>query len=106
MMNEINKEYKVIISERAKDMLIQHMRFFADVNLQAVDDLRIIIMEGSESLRYLPKRNPFIYDVLFPANKYRKLVINERYLMVYQIKDDIVYVDYILDCRQNYHWLM
>ena len=106
MMNDINNEYKVIISEQAKDMLIQHMRFLADVNLQAADDLRIKIMKDSESLRYLPKRNPFIYDVLFPANKYRKMVINERYLMIYQIKDDIVYIDYILDCRQNYNWLL
>lgn len=106
MMNGVNKEYKIIISERAKDMLVQHMRFLADVSLQAADSFRIKVIESSESLRYLPKRNPFIYDALFPTNKYRKLVINERYLMIYQIKDDIVYIDYILDCRQNYSWLI
>jgi len=63
-------------------------------------------MEYSGLLGSLPKRNPFIFDALFPANKYWKLVINGRYLMIYQIKDDIVYIDYVLNFRKNYCWLL
>lgn len=105
-MGEINKEYKVVISERATDILIEDIRFLSAVNLQAANNLRVEMMEFTESLRHSPSRNPFIYDPLFPANKYRKLVINERYVMIYQIKDEVVYVDYMLDCRQNYQWLL
>lgn len=27
------------------------------------------------------------------------------YLVLYQIRDDTVYIDYILDCRKDYNWL-
>jgi hypothetical protein len=42
---------------------------------------------------------------MLPANKYRKLLVDKRYLLIYQIKDGTVYIDYILDCRQDYGWL-
>ena len=36
----------------------------------------------------------------------RKIVIAGRYLGPYQIKDETVYVDYILDCHKDYDWLI
>lgn len=39
-------------------------------------------------------------------NKYHKMFIEKWYLVLYQIKDDTVYVDYILDCRKDYSWLV
>lgn len=39
-------------------------------------------------------------------NKYHKMFVEKRYLVLYQIQDDVVYVDYILDCRKNYSWLI
>ncbi|MCG2788520.1 MAG: type II toxin-antitoxin system RelE/ParE family toxin, partial [Actinomycetia bacterium] len=36
----------------------------------------------------------------------RKMLICKRYLLIYQIKGNIVYVDYIVDCRQDYEWLL
>jgi hypothetical protein len=40
-----------------------------------------------------------------PENKYRKLLVDRRYLLIYQIKDDTVRIDYMVDCRQDYVWL-
>ena len=35
-----------------------------------------------------------------------KLIILKRYLLIYQIRDENVYVDALLDCRQEYKWLL
>lgn len=101
-----DKHYKVIISERAKEMLIKHIHFLAEVNLEAADRLREEIIAAAKSLQHFPKRNSWLSDPLLSANKYRKLIINKRYLLIYQIKDDTVYIDYIKDCRQSYRWLL
>ena len=41
-----------------------------------------------------------------PANKYHKMFVANWYLILYQIQDDTVFIDYILDCRQDYSWLI
>lgn len=43
---------------------------------------------------------------MIPEGKYRKLTILKIYLIIYQIKNDSVYVDAMLDCRQDYKWLL
>lgn len=105
-MDSASKHYDVIISERAADMLIQHVRFIAKVSPEAADKLRTEIIEASRSLQRLPERNLELYDSMLPTNKYRKMIISKRYLLVYQIKAETVYIDYILDCRQDYQWLI
>ncbi len=34
------------------------------------------------------------------------MYIEKRYLALYQIIEDTVYVEYIFDCRQDYDWLI
>jgi|SRR5699024_10423554 len=101
-----NKEFEVVISERAAEMLVTHVRFLAEVSPQSSDDLRKKIIDSSKSLQHFPERNPYLSDPLLPANKYRKMTINKRYLLIYQVVDRTVYVDYIVDCRQDYRWLL
>ncbi|MCM1544984.1 MAG: type II toxin-antitoxin system RelE/ParE family toxin, partial [Ruminococcus sp.] len=38
--------------------------------------------------------------------EYRFVVFEKRYMLLFQIQDDTVYIDYILDCRQDYWWLL
>lgn len=45
------------------------------------------------------------HDLLI-ANVYRKLLVDKRYLFIYKIKDNTVYLDYVVDCRQEYPWLI
>lgn len=104
-MDNASKHDKVIISERATDMLIQHVRFMAQVSPEAADKLRAEIIEAPRSLQNLPERYLELFDPGLPTNKYRKMIISKRYCLVYQIKDETVHIDYILDCRQDYQWL-
>ncbi|WP_425057917.1 hypothetical protein SCACP_24840 [Sporomusa carbonis] len=104
-MSSGDKRYHVIISERAGEMLVQHTRFLAQVSPQAADKLRMDIIEAAKSLQEFPERGSWLVDPVLPANVYRKLLVDKRYLLIYKIKDDTVYIDYMVDCRQGYSWL-
>ena len=34
------------------------------------------------------------------------MFVENRYMVLYQVKDNNIYVDYIVDCRQDYEWLI
>lgn len=101
-----NKKYKVIVSDRAKRMLGMHIRFMAQVNKDAAAAKKKEIMVAMRSLSQMPQRFPFFEEMYITPNKYHKMFIEEWYLVLYQIQDDTVYVDYILDCRKDYGWLI
>lgn len=98
--------YKVIISDRALRMLGSHIKFLARVNKKTASEKKQQIMSELRSLSSMPQRFPFFQEDYIPPNKYHKMFIDNWYLVLYQIKDDAVYVDYILDCRQEYGWLI
>lgn len=99
-------KYNVIISDRAKEMLGMHIRFLAQVSKPAAQKLKNRLLSALRSLQDMPQRYPFFNEDYIPANKYHKLYVENCYLVLYQIKDNTVYVDWIVDCRQDYQWLM
>lgn len=101
-----DKHYEVIISERAVNMLASHVRFLAQVSKNAASKLRDEIIAEMKSLDYMPESYPHLNNEYIPTNKYRKKLVAKRYLLIYQIVDNTVYIDYILDCRQDYGWLL
>ncbi len=102
----MNKKYQVIVSDRSAAMLINHVRFLANVSVSAAQELRNDIISAAKELEKLPQRHPWFYYEGLPANKYRKKLVAKRYLLIYQIIDKNVYIDYVLDCRQDYKWLL
>ena len=101
-----NSNDKVIVSDRAKKMLGAHIRFLAQVNKESAVAKKNEIMAALRSLRQMPQRFPFFEEPYITPNKYHKMFIEKRYLVLYQIQDDTVYVEYILDCRKDYSWLI
>ena len=101
-----NKKYKVIISDRAKRMLGMHIRFMAQVSKEAAAAKKKEIMTAMRSLTQMPQRFPFFEGSYITPNKYHRMFIEKWYLVLYQIQDDTVYVEYILDCRKEYGWLI
>lgn len=102
----VDRHYKVIISDRAKRMLASHIHFMARVNSDVAKAKKKEIMDAMRSLNQMPQRFPFFNETYIIPNKYHKMFIQKWYIVLYQIKDDTVYVDYIIDCRKNYAWLM
>lgn len=105
-MDSENRQYTVIVSDEAAQMLVAHARFLAQVSEPAALRLIEVFNEKALSLEKFPERNPWLTDPLIPAGKYRKLLLEKRYLLVYQIRESIVYVDAIADTRQDYNWLL
>lgn len=101
-----NKSYRVIVSDRAKRMLGEHIRFLSKVSPDAAREQKGIFITELRSLSHFPQRYPFLEEDYIPCNKYHKMYIERWYLVLYQIQDDTVYVDYILDCRREYGWLL
>ena len=100
-----DKKYKVIVSNRAKRMLATHIHFMAQDNKDAAKTKKKELMDAMRSLECMPQRFPFFEGAYIPINKYHKMFVAKWYLVLYQIQDDTVYVDYILDCRKDYSWL-
>ncbi len=101
-----DQKYKVIVSDRAKQMLGTHIRFMAEVSKDAAIVKKKELMEAMRFLEHMPRRFPFLAEAYIPPNKYHKMFVAKWYLVLYQVQDDTVYVDYILDCRKDYSWLI
>ena len=100
------QRYKIIISDRSKTMLGAHVKFIAQNSLSAARDTKEKILTSIRSLFHMPERCPFFDGDFVPRNKYHKMIVENRYLILYQIKDVTVFVDYIIDGRQDYNWLV
>lgn len=101
-----SKKYQVIVSNKAKRMLAAHIRFLAQVSPKAAAAKKQEIIAALHSLAHMPQRFPFFNEPYIVPNKYHKMFIKKWYLVLYQIQDNTVYVDYILDCRGDYSWLL
>ena len=103
---EKKHQYKVIVSDRSRKMLANHVRFLAQKSPSAARELKNKLMNSIRSLHKMPERFPLLEAEFIPPNKYHKMFVEKWYLILYQVKDQTVYVEYIVDCRQDYGWLV
>jgi len=87
-------------------MLISHARFLANVSVPAANKLIDTFVEMTDSLAAMPERNPWLEHEALPFQKYRKLLFSKHYMALYQIQENTVYVTAVMDCRQDYIWLL
>ncbi|HBL68338.1 MAG TPA: plasmid stabilization protein [Firmicutes bacterium] len=99
-------QYKVLVSDRARQMLASHIRFLAQKNPAAARQTKKDLMDDVRLLQQMPERFPFLKADFIPPNKYHKMFVEKWYLVIYQVRNQMVYVDYIVDCRQDYDWLL
>jgi hypothetical protein len=102
--------YTLRVSEQAAEMLVDHARFLARLSENAA--LRLIreFEKNTGKLEITPEIYPWLSDPLLTHHKYRKLLFEKRYLIIYQVKNggskSYVYIDAVVDCRQDYRWLL
>jgi len=99
-MDDVDIEYQVIVDPAANDRMGEHFEFLARVSVNAAGNLLDVLISDIQSLNHLPYRNPIYDRPYLQAGKYRYMVSCERYRIVYQIEESVVYVDDIQDCRQ------
>lgn len=78
----------------------------ANVDKNAAINTKNRLIDAFNSLEQMPSRFPFFHEEHITPNKYHKMYVENWYLVLYQIKDNNVFVDYVLDCRKNYDWLI
>lgn len=103
---EQQNRYHVIVSERAAQMLVSHVAFLAQVSPEAAERLTMEFEKTANSLENMPQRCPWLTGEYIPRNAYRYILFEKRYMIIFQIADDIIYADYVVDCRQDYKWLI
>lgn len=103
---EKQNRYHVIVSERATQMLVSHAAFLAQVSPEAAERLTVEFEKAANSLETMPQRCAWLTGEYIPRNAYRFIMFEKCYMIIFQIVDDIVYADYVVDCRQDYGWLI
>lgn len=105
-MEQRNK-YRVIVSERAAQMHVSHVAFLSQqVSLETAERMTTKFEKAANSLQLIPQRCPLLTGKYISRNTYRFILLEKCYMIIFQIVDDIVYADYVVDCRQDYSWFI
>jgi len=100
-MHNNEQVYTVIVDPAASDRMYDHFEFLAQFNKTAAENLLGKLLSDIRSLEYMPYRNPIYNSPYITSGKYRYMVSDSRYRIVYQIENTLVFVDDIQDCRQS-----
>ena len=101
----MSEKYDVIVSNRAAQMLVESAAFLAKVSVPAAKRLVDEFEKTINSLVFMPKRCAVFKADMIPRNSYRYIIFEKKYCALFQIKDNTVFVDYVIDCREEYGWL-
>lgn len=96
-----DKVYQVIIASDANGRMYDHFEFLARVSVNAANRLLDGLLKDIRNLRTDPFRYPVYNRPYLSVGKYRYILSNKRYRIVYQIVGYQVFVDDIQDCRQD-----
>jgi hypothetical protein len=95
------KTYEVIVHPKANDRMVDHFRFLAQVSVSGAEHLLDELIKDIQSLEFMPERYPWFERNYLQEKKYRYMLSAKRYRIVYQVFENIVFVDDIQDCRQD-----
>ena len=86
------------ISEKARDDLLfysSYKRKFSKSNSKK------FLINFNSSIKLL-KLFPYMYPKITSNSEYRKILFNKNFLIIYLIDNDVIYIDSIVNCKQNY----
>ena len=105
MENE-DEVYDVKITDTAWAQMLEHARFLANVSVDAANSLVDDFITATDSLAQMPERCPWLIHDAIPFQKYRKILFSKYHMALFQIRGNMVYVASVIDCRQDYGWLL
>ena len=98
------QKYNVELSHRAEIMLLQHTTFLAQVSPPAARRLVASAEKVKVRLSDDPYQFPFADELDLtgiPYETYRKCLFDKRYKALFLIEGNDVFIDAIIDCRQE-----
>jgi hypothetical protein len=85
-------------------MLVTHAKFLANANLDAARELLAAFRKVSGSIAEGPMKYPYADNLDaadIPREMYRKCLFCHRYKALFLVEGRTVYIDAIIDCRQE-----
>ena len=82
-------------------MLIRHARFLAQVRVSAARRMAAEFEKVLDTLEQNPFQFPMETDYNLPDGAYRKALFSKWYKVIFSVSGDTVYLDAVLDCRQD-----
>lgn len=100
------KQFEIIIASKAQTDIAECVSFVLNVSKEAAINLMNNIYDSIETLKTFPERNPtFEMPKPFPFI-IRKQIVDKRYVILYSIEGDNVFVYRIIDSRRNFDYLV
>lgn len=102
------RRYKVFFHESAFAELKNIVNYVAETNDFVAQKIKNKIISQCLSLQNFPYRYPFYEGGIIREKTYHKMVVLKKYLVFYQVVEESlsVYIDVIVDGKQNYEWLL
>ena len=94
-------KYKVILASRVDSMLLRHISFLARVSRPAAKRLRDEFGDIVSRLGENPFQFPVETDLNLPDGMYRGAAFAKRYKAIFTVEEKTVYIDAVIDCRQD-----
>lgn len=89
---------KILISKKARKQLYLHAfyksKYSKASSLQFLEDF-------NSSIQFL-LLFPYMYPKISKNSSYRKIIFNKKYIIIYFIENENIYIDSIINCKQNY----
>ena len=99
-----SRKYKIQTSHRADRMMLLHVEFLSRVSISAARRLIASFKKTESLIASNPLIFPFADDLDapdMPLNTYRKCIVDNRYKMIFSVEETDVYIDAVIDCRQE-----
>ena len=96
-----DKEYVVVVREQCLASFENHLEFLANVSLNAAESLYSSFWDVVNSLTTFPGRNPLIRVSAEPDAEYRRALLGHNHAILYEVVGEKVYIDAVVDLRQN-----
>lgn len=97
--------YTVVFASRVDAQLLKHTEFLARVSVPAAKAFRNAFAQLLEELETNPFRFPVETDLNLPKELYRKALFAKRYKALFSVQGSTVYLDAVVDCRQDTGYL-
>ena len=99
-----HNKYNVTLARRVERMLMAHTEFLSRVSVAAARRLLVDFKKKTRLLAANPQQFPFADELDapgIPPQTYRKCIFDERYKALYLIEGTDVFIDAVIDCRQE-----
>ena len=100
------EEYGICWTTQAQTDFITCLSFVMFASKEAADNLKKDLSNAILSLKTFPERYPVFEMPKYAIITMRKLIVNKRYVILYSIEDENIFIYRIIDSRRNFERLI